>query len=62
MSQPVLVRCSGCGKVLAERAGDLYVIRHRGREVVTKEPATIRCEDCRSVWTPPRRDTSALMR
>ena len=48
----MLIRCSGCGRILGELRPGYAVLRWRGREVVGAIIA-IRCEDCGSGWVAP---------
>ena len=37
--------------VLAEVVADCYVMRHRGRETVSREVVSIKCDRCGAIWT-----------
>ena len=47
------VRCETCGSTLGEWIADLFVMRHRGREIACRgEIVSLRCESCGAVMTP----------
>lgn len=47
-----MIHCLGCGQPLAERFGDCYAVRHKGRRIIAREIVTIQCEGCGRAWKP----------
>lgn len=41
-----------CGQVLAERWGDCYAIKLRGRRIIARELVVVQCESCGATWKP----------
>lgn len=54
-TQPLdpMVRCV-CGRVLAERLGDLFIVKIHGRRMIVRDVVSIVCERCQEAWHPPK--------
>lgn len=52
------IRCP-CGNTLGTLLAGLLYLKHRGREVVSPLPHSIRCEKCGRTWTPQQQGSSA---
>lgn len=49
---PTVIRCQ-CGQPLGQLIAGVFVIRHRGREIVCEHVITVKCERCGHVTRFP---------
>jgi phage FluMu protein Com len=52
------IRCATCNNLLGQISGGQVVVLHRGRELWGVIRG-IRCEKCKTVWTPAESSTPA---
>lgn len=45
------VYCQGCGSKIAEREGEMVVVRHAGRTITATAPVLIACAKCHHTTT-----------
>jgi len=56
-----VVRCVTCRNILGQVNAGAIISRHKGRQFTAQLPASIRCEECGSVWrSPPEPPVTSL--
>lgn len=57
----VLIRCPSCGNVLARYSAGCWIVTRRGREWISREVLSIRCERCETVWQVAYSDSIPIL-